>query len=266
MHILLDGYAILHYLPGVMKFTCPHCGESFEVKIRKASTSKKANAARKRNAVRGGPAPAVSVKVLARIYRRGTEWGPTKFMEEIEKVTGHAYSLAQSCRLLELIRDYENCLPREIWTNDKVRDAWFDERVAQGNRTHAMLSKDMDGVSSNSAITVFSAMAIDSIKEKLKAHLLKPKEADNAIAEFERYIKAAREWVNAYNDQNTMFRQQFDSIGEKLDAGKISKEEAEQSRTKIRRENVAARKRLAADARKTKEEVLRVATSLLNKK
>ena len=246
-----------------MEFKCPHCGKSFELKTRKASTSAKANAARKRNAAFGGPKSAVPAKILATVYCHGADWKATRFMQEIEKATGHSYSLAQSCRLLEMIRNFEESIPSKIWKNDQARDNWFDEREAEGARTTALMRKDTDGVLSNSQIIGICHQALETIKKLRIGGNIDETEAREATAKVAHEISLARKWVEAYQLLGTAFRVPHDLIEEQRKNGRLLPDEADRALSKLRREHLAMRSGSTAEARVAFKRAIRVARPYL---
>ena len=86
-----------------MEFTCPHCHKKFETKLREASRSEKANAARKRNGALGGHPKASEVE-LVRIFLKKDEWTWQDYAAAVKKNTGAVYSRVRVFALLKKFR------------------------------------------------------------------------------------------------------------------------------------------------------------------
>lgn len=77
---------------------CPECGHTFTVHRK---PSEKANAARRRSALLGGPKPKVSKQDLVSIFKSRTKWTAGEFQNAVEYKTGIKYDRSHAAKLLK---------------------------------------------------------------------------------------------------------------------------------------------------------------------
>lgn len=116
-----------------MEFTCPHCHKSFQVKTRKVSMGTKAQAARRRNALKAAKAAQkVSDADLLKIYGTRDKWNWQDFVNALKVETGVIYSRWGALAVLRKLRAglaTEHIRPvSEVRT--KFRSFCADEAVA----------------------------------------------------------------------------------------------------------------------------------------
>ena len=87
-----------------MEFTCPHCGKTFEQKIREASDSPKAKEASRRNLEAGGYNRKASPEDLRTVFQEREAWAWQDFVAAVQRKTGAVYSRTQAFALLQKLK------------------------------------------------------------------------------------------------------------------------------------------------------------------